>query len=124
MKMRMTVLTMFLLVCVGVSSFAGERITARLLYPKGGETFRPGDKVTLKWSLTGKGYCEQEIYLKVDRTYYQISPEMGASTRYYEWVVPNIEANPGILELRAGCADRIETKHLQGNNAFYISTGK
>ena len=67
-------------------------------------------------------FCEQEIYLIVGDTKYQISPELQKDVRKYKWVVPNIPAEKAYLELHLGCdrGSAFEAAYIQKNDPITI----
>ena len=104
--------------------FAGGLPKPVLIYPSGREAFRPGRTVEIQWDIRNADaarFCEQEIFLIVNKVSYRITPEMGPLDRSYKWVVPNIPG-VGVLELHLGCdtLDVFETKNADRAHAFRI----
>jgi len=111
----------FFLAC---SCFAGNLPKPNLIYPHGGESFTPGQTVKLKWNISSPNnahFCEQEIYMIVDKISYRITPELGARARSYDWIVPNISGT-AVLELHLGCdvINIFEAKNVESSRAFTI----
>jgi hypothetical protein len=114
------VLLSFLAIC-----FAGAFPKSVLLHPQAGASFKPGDNVTIRWKIVDADkavFCEQEIYLLVGNTKYQISPELQKDKRKYNWIVPNIPAEKAMLELHLGCerGSAFEASYIQTKHPFSI----
>jgi hypothetical protein len=107
-------------------SFAGTAPKAILTYPTAGAVFHPGQQVYITWTVQDpdtQKFCEQEIFMTVNGTRYQISPEMGAQARRYRWFVPNI-GGQAVIDLHLGCerGSTWEASFPQPNNRFSILT--
>ena len=109
--------------------------TIRMLSPKKGDVFRPGDVVTVTWEFvfpdgqvpTGDtAWCEQEIYLSLDggrtndrRVTLRLSPDV----RSVEWTVPNTPTDNAVLDIHYGCETAespAEVPNVQRNARFRI----
>lgn len=86
----------------------------RMLTPRKGDVFKPGDHVTITWEFTTRdgqlpgdpAWCEQEIFLSLDggRTNdRRITRALGSDVRSYEWIVPNTPTSNAVLDIHYGC---------------------
>jgi hypothetical protein len=125
---RLIRLVLFLLLPFALLTFAicfgGTAPKAVLIYPTAGTVLTPGQLVHVRWTVQdpdSQKFCEQEIFMTVKGTRYQISPEMGYRTRRYNWYVPNIPGN-AVIDLHLGCerGSRWEASFPQPNNWFTI----
>jgi hypothetical protein len=91
-----------------------EKPKVRLLTPKKGDVFRPGDVVTITWEFVGRdgrppadtNWCEQEIFLSLDggRTNARrITLALTAEDRSFEWTVPDTPTDRAVLDMHYGC---------------------
>jgi hypothetical protein len=106
--------------------FAATQPSAVLTYPTAGLVFSPGQAVNIQWRVDnpdGQKFCEQEIFMKVDGTRYQISPELSSQARSYRWIVPNVITNHAVIHLHLGCErPNWEASFPQPDKWFIISS--
>ena len=124
MKTKLVFLLGFAVFVLTSMAFADSMPKPRLTSPVGGESFRPGDKVKIRWQVQhpeAVRFCEQEIYLVTPKERFLISPELGPQERSYKWVVPNIPG-PAYLELHLGCdvVNVFEAKSKENAHSFQI----
>jgi hypothetical protein len=82
---------------------------------------QPGQSVNIKWLLDGDGvryfetnpWSECELFFSTDggTTWSRISPHLSVTRRNFEWFVPNISTQTGLLALQIG---------IEGQGEFYI----
>ena|ERR1044071_6199032 len=87
----------------------------------GGMICQPGQSVNIKWLLDGDGvryfetnpWSECELFFSTDggTTWSRISPHLSVTRRNFEWFVPNISTQTGLLALQIG---------IEGQGEFYI----
>lgn len=75
---------------VNDSYFAIAAPTVQVAYPNGGESFKTGDRVTIRWSSAGLRAVS--IYYSTDgwNTYTQIVQNTDAAAGQYVWTVPDL----------------------------------
>lgn len=106
----------------------GRRFAAKLLSPKAGDVFSPGEQVLIKWEKTlpdvDLSWCEVEIYLSIDggRTNAaRITPQLDAGASTFTWTVPNLPTNAAVLDIHFGCeANYPESPSVQAQSLFII----
>ena len=67
-----------------------------LNYPKGGETFNPGDKINIDWYIViDHGDCTWDLYYSIDEgnNWEAIATGLPKSQLNYSWIIPNNLAN-------------------------------
>ena len=87
----------------------------------GGMVFQPGQSLGIKWILEGDGvryfesnpWGECELFFSADGggTWSRISPHLGVSRRSFDWTVPNIATQGGIIALQIG---------IEGEGEFHV----
>jgi hypothetical protein len=96
-----------------------QSVTAKFLNI-GGLTFQPGQVLNVKWLLEGDGvryfetnpWSECELFFSTDggRTWSRISPQLSVTRRDFDWFVPNVSTQAGILALHVG---------IEGDGEYY-----
>jgi hypothetical protein len=76
--------------------------TMKLIYPKGGETFKLGQEIVIRWD--GQGMKNVTLELEQKNLHYSWIASAAPNTGSYEWAIPNLEAftvvnNNGVYEL-------------------------
>jgi hypothetical protein len=108
------------------------RPSVKLISPKAGDTFQPGDQVTITWEVNSIGDgppvgCEQEIYLSVNKgksVAARLTPELPPTIYSYLWTVPNLPTKKAVLIMNYGCEtgdSAFETSHPQKESVFRIA---
>jgi len=87
----------------------------------GGMVFQPGQYLGVKWVLEGDGvkylennpWSECELFFSADggRTWSTMSPHLGVSRRNFDWTVPNVPTQQGIIALQIG---------IEGEGEFHV----
>jgi hypothetical protein len=101
----------------------------RLISPRAGDSFIPGQKVNIVWQVDvppniDARSCEQEIFLSLDggkTISYRLTPELNPTVRQYQWTVPNLPTERVVLDIRFGSeldTARFEKSQPQKNLSF------
>jgi hypothetical protein len=100
---------------------SGPATVAATFLNIGGMAFRPGQPLEIKWVLEGKGvkyfetnpWSECELFYSADggATWSRITPHLSVLRRDFDWTVPNIPTQNGMLALQIG---------IEGNGEFYV----
>ncbi|MEW6737949.1 MAG: hypothetical protein AB1489_42120 [Acidobacteriota bacterium] len=113
------------------SNQSKAKAKVKLLSPKPGDNFTPGQKVKITWQVEILGeldlnWCEQEIFLSLDggkTMKYRITPELSPRVREYEWTVPNLPTDRAVIDIRFGSEfskSRFEKSKPQKKSMFRI----
>ncbi len=117
-----------------VNASSRNKPKIKMLTPRKGDAFRPGDVVTITWQYVGVdgrppvdlGWCEQEIFLSLDggRTNARrLTLALDPSTRSFEWTVPNTPTDRAVLDIHYGCESSdspAEVPNKQTQSVFRI----
>lgn len=137
-KISPVLFVLAVMLCAGLYTQANAQVIARLVSPQPGAIVTPGQEITISWDVTinpipGKRgqppiiptYGEQEVFASFDggNTYELITPELGASQRSFNWVVPNLPGKSVILDIRCG-RGVIGPEYFNRQAAFSILGGR
>jgi hypothetical protein len=111
------------LLLLGFTSLAeGERmapITAEFT-GIGGQVFQRGQNVEIKWILSGDGvralesnrWSECELFFSAGgKAWTRITPVLSVSRRSYDWMIPDVSEEQGIIAIQIG---------IEGEGEFYF----
>jgi hypothetical protein len=106
----------------------GHQYVASLISPRPGEVLVPGKVFRIEWRSIlpdlDISNCETELRLSLDggRTWTWITGERDATTKYFDWTVPNTPSDHAVLDIHFGCLGYYpETASIQRQNTFTIS---
>ena len=105
-----------------------DNYSAKLISPKAGEVFMPGQVVRVEWTANFPGVdltmCETEILLSLDGgiTFTYITSQRDPRVQYFNWTVPKTPTTAAVLDIRFGCLGIYpETSSPQVQSTFVIS---
>lgn len=73
-------------------------------YPNGGETFKPGDTVTVRWtSLDNAAVASQDVNFSSDggNTYVPVASGLAGNVNSLPWTVPSTQTIRGVIQVQA-----------------------
>jgi hypothetical protein len=87
----------------------------------GGNVFRPGQNIEIKWALHGEGvkyfetnsWGECELFFSSDNgaNWMRFTPHMSVTTRSFHWTIPNTPTQQGLFALQIG---------IEGEGDFFM----
>ena len=95
-----------------------------LIYPSGGETFSPGDVITIKWlKEIDHGDCTWELYYSFDHgiTWQIIKTGIQKSQTSYDWTIPNDLAN-SFCQIKVVQNNTLGSDYFDKSNDFEITS--
>jgi hypothetical protein len=104
----------------------------RMVSPKMGDVFKPGQKITIVWDVQipptiDLAWCEQEIFLSLDggkTIKYRVTQRLSPDVRTFDWTVPNLPTDKAVLDVRFGSEKefgRFEVSKPQKRAKFRIA---
>lgn len=101
---------------------------AKLVTPTTGDVLIPGQQVLVSWVASipeiDLAWCEVEIYLSLDggkTNAIRITPQLDPGARSFNWTVPNLPTNQGVLDIHFGCEGYFpESPSIQAQSTFAI----
>lgn len=104
----------------------------RMVSPKPGDVFKPGQKITIVWDAQipptiDLAWCEQEIFLSLDggkTIKYRVTQRLSPDVRTFDWTVPNLPTDKAVLDVRFGSEKefgRFEVSKPQKRAKFRIA---
>jgi hypothetical protein len=101
----------------------------RILTPGAGSVLKGGQRIQVKWdvrldrTISENPYGEIELYLEtIEGAFMRITPQLGPSSRTFDWTVPSINSRGARLLLKAGVEGEGDPYNFAQDGTFYINS--